>query len=62
MQDEHPDTLRSMSNLACSYKDLGLTDDAITFMQKAADGLERILGCEHQHTRDSKKNLAVWLG
>jgi hypothetical protein len=51
-----------MNNLALYYGELGRMDDAITFMQKAVDGRQRILGSEHEYTRGSKDTLDGWLG
>jgi hypothetical protein len=56
--DEHPDTLRSMNNLASTYRDLGRTKDAAALQEKVLEARGRILGDEHPDTLRSMNNLA----
>ena len=55
---DHPDTLASRNNLACTYRSAGRLDEAITrFEEVLADHL-RVLGPDHPHTLASRNNLA----
>ncbi|KAH8834422.1 hypothetical protein DL96DRAFT_1757093 [Flagelloscypha sp. PMI_526] len=55
---EHPDTLTSMSNLACAYSDLGQYKDALKLEEQVLALRTRVLGVEHPVTLISMSNLA----
>ncbi len=55
---EHPDTLRSVSNLATLYCAQGRYGEAEPLYKRALEGFERTLGPGHQATKDTAKNLA----
>ncbi|RDL41952.1 Uncharacterized protein BP5553_01931 [Venustampulla echinocandica] len=56
--DEHPDTLRSMGNLAASYSDLGRRQEAVELEEKVLEIRERTLRDEHPDILLSISNLA----
>ena len=47
---EHSDTLRSMANLACTYRDQGRWNGAEQLEIQVMDMTKRILGSEHPDT------------
>ena len=55
---EHPDTLRSVSNLAELYRAEGRLAEAEPLYKRALEGRERVLGKEHPDTLTSVNNLA----
>jgi eukaryotic-like serine/threonine-protein kinase len=55
---KHPDTLRSMNNLANSYADLGRRADALKLRQETLELCRNELGAEHADTLGSMYNLA----
>jgi tetratricopeptide (TPR) repeat protein len=56
---DHPDTLRSMSNLAGSYDMLGRFADALELRKKILDGRIAALGSDHPDTVAAMNNLAI---
>eukprot|EP00435_Cladocopium_sp_Y103_P070035 s255_g34.t1 len=58
---EHPDTLRSVNNLAVCLKAMGMLKDAEPLYRRAVDAKERTLGAEHPSTLVSVNNLASCL-
>jgi tetratricopeptide (TPR) repeat protein len=58
---EHPDTLRSVNNLASCQQALGDAKAALPLFQRALEAYERILGKEHPDTLISVNNLAACL-
>jgi len=56
---EHPDTLRSMNNLALVYADEGKYAQAETLHSQALEIERRVLGPEHPNTLMSMHNLAL---
>ena len=56
--EEHPDTLRTMHNLASSYQSLGRTKEAAEMQEKVLEVRRRILGEEHPDTLGTMHNLA----
>jgi tetratricopeptide (TPR) repeat protein len=56
---EHPDTLRSVNNLAINYLDQGRYSEAEPLLRRALESNERTLGREHPVTLLSVNNLAV---
>ena len=56
---EHPDTLRSLSNLAVTYSDLGDYQKALVLKEKVYDLGYKLLGAEHPDTLTSLSNLAL---
>jgi len=58
---EHPETLRSINNLANLLRDKGDYAEAESFYRRALTGREKTLGSEHQHTRVTEICLAILL-
>eukprot|EP00913_Durusdinium_trenchii_P000501 g458.t1 len=58
---EHPDTLRSISNLACLLEFKGDTQTAHTMQNSAYKGLQKRLGEDHAETLTCMNNLASLL-
>ena len=56
---EHPNTLRSMHNLAISYSKVGQQQKALELAEKVVEAMERTLGKEHPTTLTSMHNLAL---
>jgi len=56
---EHPDTLKSMGNLASTYSDQGRWEEAENLEVKVMDMRKKMLGAEHPHTLTSMANIAV---
>ncbi|KAF8994288.1 P-loop containing nucleoside triphosphate hydrolase protein, partial [Cyathus striatus] len=56
--NEHPHTLKSMANLACTYVELGKYMEAEMLEIQVLEMRTRILGKEHPHTLRSMANLA----
>jgi tetratricopeptide (TPR) repeat protein/tRNA A-37 threonylcarbamoyl transferase component Bud32 len=56
---DHPDTLRSMNNLASSYAALNRHAEALSLQEKAVAGFKTALGRTHPDTLGSMNNLAV---
>ena len=59
--EEHPDTLRSMSNLASTLRAQGDLSGARQYQEKVLEVRRRILGEEHPDTLTSMNNLASTL-
>jgi tetratricopeptide (TPR) repeat protein len=57
----HPDTLRSMNNLANSYRDLGREAEALKLHQETLDLRKATLGPEHPDTLITMNNVAFGL-
>jgi tetratricopeptide (TPR) repeat protein len=55
--EEHPDTLRSMNNLAETRRDLGDLDGARQLHEQVLAASRRVLGEEHPNTLNSMNNL-----
>ena len=53
---EHPDTLRSMANIAATYRNQGRWNEA---EQLHMEMRKKLLGAEHPDTLSSITNLAV---
>ena len=56
---EHPDTLRSVNNLASLYQDQGGCPEAEALYKRALEASERVLGKEHPNTLQIVNNLAT---
>ena len=56
---EHPDTLRSVNNLASLYQDQGGCPEAEALYKRALEASERVLGKEHPNTFQIVNNLAT---
>ena len=56
---EHPDTLRSINNLAVTYSAEGKYEEAGELQLKALDLHKKVLGPEHPDTLIIMGNLAV---
>ncbi|KEP50937.1 kinesin light chain [Rhizoctonia solani 123E] len=56
--EEHPDTLRSMNNLASTYSNLGRYDEAEHLEVKVLNARKRVLGDKHPDTLESMDDLA----
>ncbi|KAH8832113.1 hypothetical protein DL96DRAFT_1779924 [Flagelloscypha sp. PMI_526] len=56
---DHPDTLRSMNNLAISYQNLGRAAEAVLLHEQVLTLRKRILGPEHPDTLTGMNNLAI---
>jgi tetratricopeptide (TPR) repeat protein len=59
---EHPDTLRSMGNLARTYADQGKLNEAEQLENQVLDMSKKLLGAEHPDTLRSQANLARTYG
>ena len=59
---EHLDTLHSMGNLACTYRDQGRWNEAEQLEIQVMDMTKKILGAEHPDTLHSMANLACTYG
>jgi hypothetical protein len=57
--EEHPDTLRSMHNLAIRYSKVGRRQEALELMEKVVLASKRTLGDEHPDTLLSQGNLTI---
>jgi tetratricopeptide (TPR) repeat protein len=57
--DEHPDTLRSMGNLALMYSNQGRWKEAEELQMQVMQTRKRVLTDEHPYTLNSMANLAV---
>ncbi|MFI1360214.1 tetratricopeptide repeat protein [Streptomyces sp. NPDC020898] len=55
---EHPRTLASCGNLACTFEAAGDLERAIPLHEHALDARERVLGKDHPDTLASRNNLA----
>jgi tetratricopeptide (TPR) repeat protein len=60
-REEHPNTIRVMSSLANSFRDLGKLDEAALMQREVLERLRRIFGKEHPGTIAAMNNLAVIL-
>lgn len=58
---EHPESLRSLNNLACFLSDKGDLPGAKSIYQRTVEARERTLGPEHPDTLSSLNGLAVLL-
>eukprot|EP00438_Fugacium_kawagutii_P012913 Skav221623 [mRNA] locus=scaffold3212:19543:20313:- [translate_table: standard] len=58
---EHPDTLRSVSNLAAFLLSVGKLEEAYQLSSRALQSREKLLGKWHPHTLISVNNLAAVL-
>ena len=56
---EHPDTLKTLNNLAGVYKAQGRFDEAEALVKRALAAYERVLGREHPSTLATLNNLAL---
>ena len=56
---EHPDTARSLNNLALPYKSQGRDEKALPLFERALAINERVLGPRHPDTARSLNNLAL---
>ncbi|CAI0654350.1 unnamed protein product [Colletotrichum noveboracense] len=57
--EEHPDTLRSMGNLAATYRNQGRWEEAEELNMRVMETSLRVLGEEHPYTLTSIANLAL---
>ena len=57
--DEHPDTLRSIYNLALWYSEAGRQQEALELMEQVVEVNKRTLGDEHPDTLRSMRTLAI---
>ena len=55
--EEHPDTVRAMSDLANSYGDLGKLDEAASMRREVLEMRRKPLGDEHPDTIRAMANL-----
>jgi hypothetical protein len=56
---EHPDTLRSMNNLAATYNGLGRWMEALKMNEECLEIQKTVLGLKHPETLWSTNNLAA---
>ena len=56
---EHPDTLRTMNNLANNYSDLGRKQEAMKLRQTTLEARQWTLGSEHSDTLYTMNSLAI---
>jgi len=59
---EHPGTLISMNNLACTLDSLGRTEEALAMLSQSQPTRRRVLGAQHPDTITSLKNMAGLYG
>ncbi|MEU4712938.1 tetratricopeptide repeat protein, partial [Micromonospora purpureochromogenes] len=59
--DDHPDTLRSVNNLAVTLSELGEHEQARQLQEDILARRRRVLGDDHPDTLRSVNNLAVTL-
>ena len=57
--EDHPDTLRSMANLAVTYSRQGREGEAEELLVRVVEIRKRVLGEEHPDTLTTMENLAV---
>ena len=57
---EHPDTLKSMNNLAHTLRSVGERLDATALLQECVRLREINLGLGHPHTQEAMKALDRW--
>jgi serine/threonine protein kinase len=55
---DHPDTLRSMNNLALAYKDAGFLDKALPLYEQMLETTKAQFGPDHPNTLVATNNLA----
>jgi len=60
--EEHPDTLRSMHNLAISYSEAGRRQEALQLMERVVETRKRTLGEEHTDTeiKSQAQHSNIW--
>ena len=56
--EEHPDTLTTMHNLACTYQAMDRWSEAESMEALVVEKGKRVFGEKHPHTLDSMKSLA----
>ncbi len=59
LDKEHPNTLKSLVNLAVLYQDLGRFGEAEPLYKRVLEASERVLGTEHPNTLKSVAHLAA---
>jgi hypothetical protein len=57
---DHPETLRSMHNLAFTWKKYGRDIEALKLIEECVIARTRILGTNHPNTLSSRKTLLEW--
>jgi Tetratricopeptide repeat len=57
---EHPDTLTSMNNLACTWKSQGRVHEALALMEECVQFRRQTLGPHHPDTTTSLVALNEW--
>lgn len=60
LENEHPDTLLSMANLAWTYKSQGYDDKAMLQMKKCYQLQIKVLGSHHPYTEAYLESLITW--
>jgi tetratricopeptide (TPR) repeat protein len=55
---DHPDTLTSIHDLGCCYKELDKYDEAESELLRSLDARKRVLGSDHVSTLSSHESLA----
>ncbi|KAF1943593.1 hypothetical protein EJ02DRAFT_342926, partial [Clathrospora elynae] len=60
LTDEHPDTLRSMYNLAFTLQSQARHEEALALMERCFQLREQLLGEEHPDTQSSLNMLSNW--
>ena len=58
---DHPDTARSLNNLAGLYRAQGRYAEAAPMLMEAVEIMERVLGAEHPNTKIMRKNYEALL-
>ncbi|WP_433373653.1 tetratricopeptide repeat protein [Streptosporangium sp. CA-115845] len=54
---DHPDTLTSRHNLACTHDSAGRTREAIALYERSVADHERTLGADHPNTRAARESI-----
>ena len=54
---EHPDTLRSMTNLAVTYREQGRWNEAEQLQVQVVEMRKKLIGAEHPDTLSSMANI-----
>ena len=55
---DHPDTLSSLANLACCYREIGKIEKAIAIQEDVSEKRSKLLGPDHPKTLSSLERLA----
>ncbi len=57
--DEHEDTLETIASLGALRMTQGRSEESITLLRRAAEGMAKTLGPEHSRTLNTRNNIAL---